>query len=324
MSVTKTPREELFIAVPRELFYVGLTAHGFMVMAYLLEQVDYNTGIVKTDARKILDGMNAGGVKKCQIRSVQIGLKEAEAAGLIKTFYKKGSVYEYPILIEGFRVRQGKLKGLILDAKDTLNPKKPVYAHPKAPEPTNPSVSLGALKESEIYVTENNTGRAPSASLGALNTELQRTTSAPSAHLQRTFSALGAGVIQESQEHQENQSINQSIKRLNEGFAKATGAGLGMGAAKAEFEGLIETQGFEVVSRMLELFANDSKHNWKLVNNPARLFLARIDDYLPLAKQAIKSAAPVQVSSRDWTDEFEKIDPDALTPEQELANRHKF
>ena len=100
-----------------------LTPLEFFVLAMLLRQVDFNTGIWTGSAYWVQVG--SGG--QLNPRTIQSVMKSLGEKRVIKSFHRRGQRNDYQIAIDDYHVRFGKLQGYRLDAGATTDPNHPVY-----------------------------------------------------------------------------------------------------------------------------------------------------------------------------------------------------
>lgn len=123
---TATPlfADDFFVPIPGEVYTAmeegQLTPAMWCVYCLVLRQVDFETGVWRGSAYRIWDG--TGG--QMPLRTVQQNLAELCRCGLLKTFHVKNSRGNYPVLVNGYRVRFGPKKGYRLNAQATEVPWK--------------------------------------------------------------------------------------------------------------------------------------------------------------------------------------------------------
>jgi hypothetical protein len=100
-----------------------LTPLEFCVLAMLLRQVDFNTGIWTGSAYRIQVGLGF----QLNLRTIQDVMKSLVEKGVIKSFHRKGQRNDYQVAIDDYHVRFGKWQGYRLDAGATTDPYHPVY-----------------------------------------------------------------------------------------------------------------------------------------------------------------------------------------------------
>ena len=118
-----------------------------------------------------------------------------------------------------------------------------------------------------------------------------------------------------------NRPVNQinPIERLTEAFITATGRAMGRGKKEyPAYADLMNQHGEELVLASVVELAKGG-HDWNLVHNPSKLYLSKSAEYLALARmkpQANGLPSGCQVSTKDWTDEFQQTDEYVPTPEE--------
>jgi hypothetical protein len=120
------PASKLFIPMPADVYGDlgdGLTPTRWCVLSTIYRQVDFETGLWKGSADKIVAAWQ-GSFEK---RTVQRTLEDLHDLGYIKSFRVHGRHGNYPVAIEGYQVRFGPHSGHALNAKNTTNPAHPVY-----------------------------------------------------------------------------------------------------------------------------------------------------------------------------------------------------
>ncbi len=99
-----------------------LTFHEFGVFQLLLLLADKATGVVWTDSRKIAGNFTT----TLKEHTAKYALRGLKAKGYIKSFQQQGSRDSYPILINKYEITVGDLKGCMVNAKESVDWRKPL------------------------------------------------------------------------------------------------------------------------------------------------------------------------------------------------------
>jgi hypothetical protein len=142
---------------------VGLLEHcedGRMTPAMMncftvvLGQADYATGFWKGSAAKIFAAW--GG--QLPLRTIQRALESLYREGYLKSFHRPGQRHNYPVAINKYFVKMGRLKGYILNASATTVPENPVYELADEENAPAPFTDSTADRATTLPVTAPNEG----------------------------------------------------------------------------------------------------------------------------------------------------------------------